>query len=255
MRRFADVAGAVAWRSVHNFVTNPLFLVPSLVFPLFFFTAFAGGLSGVGEVPGFDYPAGYTAFQFVFVLLQASALSGVFTGFGIASDFERGFARRLLLAAPDRVAILAGYVLVAVTRATLVGALLLAVALVTGMRVGGGPADLLGLFALAYLVTLAGALFAAGVALRLRTIQAGPLMQMPVFLVIFLAPVYVPQELLASWIGAVAAVNPFTPIIEAGRDLLAGTSAAPAAFGIAALLVAAFAWWALRGLRRAEAAG
>jgi ABC-2 type transport system permease protein len=256
MRRFGQVAGAVAWRSIHNFVFNPLFLVPSLIFPLFFFTAFAGGLSGVGDIPGFDYPGGYTAFQFVFVLLQASALGGVFTGFGIASDFERGFARRLLLAAPNRLAILAGYALVALARTTIVTALLFAVALVAGMNVGGGAADLLALFGLAYLVTLAGAMFAAGVAMRMRTVQAGPLMQMPVFLVIFLAPVYVPLDLLAGWIEGIASVNPFTPIIETGRDLLAGAGGgAAAAFGVAALLVAALAWWGVRGLRSAEAAG
>jgi ABC-2 type transport system permease protein len=96
------VAGAVAWRSVHNIVRSPARLLPSLIFPLFFFTAFAGGLSSVANVPGFDFPSGYTAFQFVFVLLQAAAFGGVFTGFGIAADFEFGFARRLMLAAPSR---------------------------------------------------------------------------------------------------------------------------------------------------------
>ena len=64
-------------------------------------------------MPGFDFPSGYTAFQFVFVLLQASAFGGVFTGFGIAADFESGFARRLMLAAPNRLGILAGYALAA----------------------------------------------------------------------------------------------------------------------------------------------
>jgi ABC-2 type transport system permease protein len=103
VRRFAD--------STRRFLTNPQLLLPTLIFPLFFFTAFAGGLSNIGNVPGFDFPSGYTAFQFVFVLLQASAFGGVFTGFGIASDFESGFARRLLLAAPNRLGILAGYAL------------------------------------------------------------------------------------------------------------------------------------------------
>src|SRR6266566_97343 len=101
MRSLA-VARAVAWRTLHNVFTNPSLFVPSLVFPLFFFTAFAGGLSSVQDVPGFDYKQGYTAFQFVFVLLQSAAFGGVFTGFGIARDFESGFARRLLLAAPHR---------------------------------------------------------------------------------------------------------------------------------------------------------
>ena len=68
-------------------------------------------------MPGFDFPSGYTAFQFVFVLLQASAFGGVFTGFGIAADFENGFARRLMLAAPNRLGILAGYALARAGRA------------------------------------------------------------------------------------------------------------------------------------------
>ena len=41
----------------------------------------------------------------------------MFTGFGIAADFENGFARRLMLAAPNRLGILAGYTLAALVRA------------------------------------------------------------------------------------------------------------------------------------------
>ena len=96
---FRSVALAVAWRSVHNFRANPSLFLPALIFPLFFFTAFAGGLSTISNVPGFDFPTGYTAFQFVFVLIQSAAFGGVFTGFGIARDFETGFGDRLMLAA------------------------------------------------------------------------------------------------------------------------------------------------------------
>ena len=69
------------------------------------------------------------------------------------------------------------------------------------------------------LVNLTATLFAAGVALRARTIQAGPAMQMPVFIILFLAPVYVPLDLLSGWVHAVAKLNPFTAMIEGGRDL------------------------------------
>jgi ABC-2 type transport system permease protein len=256
VRRFGQVAGAVAWRSIHKFSTSPALLLPSLIFPLFFFMAFVGGLSRVTDVPGFDFPLGYTAFQYVFVLLQGAAFGGVFTGFGIAADFEGGFARRLLLAAPNRLGILGGYVLVALTRATVVGLLLTAVALASGMQVGGSGVDLVGLVGLAYLVSLAAAMFAAGVALRMRTIQAGPLIQMPVFVVLFFAPVYVPLELLSGWVDTVAQVNPFTPLVEAGRELVSGGSEhVLIAYGVGVGLVAAFGWWAVRGLRRAEAAG
>jgi ABC-2 type transport system permease protein len=256
MSAFLDVARAVAWRQIHNMVTNPAFLLPSLIFPLFFFTAFAGGLSSVGDVPGFSFPSGYTAFQFVFVLLQAAAFGGVFTGFSIASDFENGFARRLMLAAQDRRGILVGYAVAAAVRALIVGIMLFAVALATGMQVGGNGVDVGGLIVLALLVNVAALLFAAGVAMRLRTIQAGPLMQMPVFLVLFLAPVYVPLGLLAGWVGVAAHLNPVTVLMEGGRDLIAGTGAPVAAlYGVALALVVVFAVWGLRGLRRAEAAG
>ena len=70
MSEVLPVARAVSWRILHKFFTDPAFLLPSLMFPLFFFTAFVGALSNIQNVPGFDFPAGYTAFQFVFVLLQ-----------------------------------------------------------------------------------------------------------------------------------------------------------------------------------------
>jgi ABC-2 type transport system permease protein len=253
---FRAIALAVAWRSVHNFLSNPAFFVPALVFPLFFFVAFAGGLSAIGKVPGFNFPSGYTAFQFVFVLLQSAAIGGVFTGFGIARDFETGFARRFMLAATHRGAIVAGYALAALVRAFVTWTVLTTVALVAGMQVGGGGVDLFGLFALAVLVNLTATMWAAGVAMRVRSIQGGPLMQFPVFLILFMAPVYVPLALLSGWIHAVASVNPTTALLEAGRGFISGEPVTVAlAFALAVTLPVLFALWARGGLKRAEAAG
>jgi ABC-2 type transport system permease protein len=253
---FRAVTAAVAWRSIHNFLTNPSLLVPALVFPLFFFVSFAGGLSAIGDVPGFDYPTGYTAFQFVFVLLQSAAFGGVFTGFGIARDFETGFARRYLLAASNRRGIIAGYAVAASVRALITWAILTAIALVAGMNVDGAGVELLGLYGLALLVNVAATLWAAGVAMRVRSIQGGPLMQFPVFLILFLAPVYVPLDLLSGWIHAVASVNPVTALLEAGRGFLAGDPTVVAlAFTVAITFPVLFALWARGGLRSAEAAG
>jgi ABC-2 type transport system permease protein len=250
------VARGVAWRTLHNAFTNPSLLIPSIVFPLFFFTAFAGGLSRVSNVPGFDFPLGYTAFQFVFVVLQSAAFGGVFTGFGIARDFESGFARRLLLAAPHRSGIVLGYALAALGRWLATVSVLTAVAFAVGMHVGGSGVDLFGLYALALILNAAAVLWACGVAMRLRTMQAGPIMQLPVFLVLFFAPVYVPLSLLQGWIHAVATVNPLTRVIESGRGFLAGSpTEVGAAFGAAIALALGFSLWALRGLRKAEAAG
>ena len=256
MRRRWDVISGIAWRTLKNALTNPQILLPTMLFPLFFFTAFAGGLSQIREVPGFDFAPGYTGFQFVFVLLQSAAFSGVFTGFGLARDFEGGFAKRLLLAAPNRSGIVIGYGLAALLRWAVVAVVLTIVALIAGMDIGGGPVDIVGLYTLALLVNFCGFFWAGGVAMRFRTIQAAPLMQMPVFLVLFFAPVYVPLELLDGWIESVATVNPLTYLVETGRGFLAGDP--PHALGTFALAIGlgvAFWWWAFLGLRKAEAAG
>ena len=251
-----NVVSGVAWRTLKNALTNPQIVLPTMLFPLFFFTAFAGGLSQLREIPGFDYPPGYTAFQFVFVLLQSAAFSGVFTGFGVARDFESGFAKRLLLAAPHRSGIVLGYGLAALFRWVVVAVMLTVVALIAGMQIGGGAVDLVGLYGLALLVNFCGFFWAGGIAMRFRTLQSAPLMQMPVFLVLFFAPVYVPLELLEGWIEAVASVNPVTYLLETGRGFVAGD--APhvlGAFAIAIAMGVAFWTWAFLGLRKAEIAG
>jgi ABC-2 type transport system permease protein len=250
------ISSAVAWRSVHNFLTNPALLIPSLIFPLFFFASFAGGLSSIGEVPGFEFKSGYTAFQFVFVLLQSAAFGGVFTGFAIARDFETGFGRRYMLAASNRNGIVVGYGIAALSRALITWTMLTVVALIAGMQIDGSGVDLFGLFGLAVLLNITATLWAAGVALRIRSIQGGPLIQLPVFLILFVAPVYVPLDLLSGWIHGVASVNPVTALLEAGRGFISGdTTVILLAFAIAIGLGLVFTFWSRGGLRSAEAAG
>jgi ABC-type polysaccharide/polyol phosphate export permease len=154
------------------------------------------------------------------------------------------------------VGILGGYAIAAFARAVFIWVLLTAIALAVGMGVGGSAVDMLGLYALAGMVNFAALMWAAGIALRIRSIQAGPLMQTPVFLIIFLAPVYVPIDLLSGWVESAARVNPLTAVIEAGRGFISGAETEVLlAFGAAAGLALLLAVWAVTGLRRAEAAG
>ena len=91
--------------------------------------------------------------------------------------------------------------------------------------------------------------------MRLRTVQAGPIMQLPVFLTLFFAPVYVPLALLSGWLHSVASVNPATSLLEAGRSLISGsTDHVSVAFLVAVGMAVGLSVWAWRGLRRAERA-
>lgn len=254
-RDLRHVAAAVLRRNLIHAFKNPALLIPSALFPLIFLVAFAGGLSAVGNVPGFDFPSGYTSFQFIFVFLQASAFGGVFTGLAIAGDFESGFAQRLLLASPHRLGILFGYVIAGGVRFLVTATVITVAGVAAGMQVDGNGGDLFGLLGLGLTVNAASTLFAAGISLRAKSLQAGPAMQIPIFLTLFMAPVYVPIGLLHGWIHAVAQLNPASALLAAGRGFISGRpDSTGLAFACAAGLVAVMFTFALRGLRRAERA-
>ena len=172
MRRYLSVAGGLAWRLLHTLVTKPLLFLPPMLMPIFFFTAFAGGLSAISNAPGFHYAPGYTSFIFAFVLCQSAAFGGVFSGFSIAADFQFGFGRRLLLATPHRSALILGYGLVAIIRAAITLTVVTVVGLIVGMNIEGGGLDLFGMYGLAAIINVTALLFAAGVALHQIRAQA-----------------------------------------------------------------------------------
>ena len=249
-----QIARAVAKRSLKVWFANPAFILPSVIFPLIFLIAFAGGLSAVGSVPGFDFPTGYTAFQFVFILIQTAAFGGFFGSISIAADFEHGFAKRIFLAAANRTGVLVGYAIVAVVRYSFNATLVTVAALIGGMDIDGSGVDMVGLYGLGFLVAIAVTLFSAGAFMRLKSVNAAPALQTPVFIVLFLAPVYVPLDLLSGWIHAIASVNPATALVEAGRGFISGVPDNPGlAFAVCGGALALAALWALRSLRRAEA--
>ena len=124
------------------------------------------------------------------------------------------------------------------------------------MQVGGNGVDLFGLYGLAFLTNIAAALWGAASRCACARCRPAPLMQMPVFLTLFLAPVYVPLSLLSGWIAAVASVNPATALLETGRGFISGDETGILlAFGAGLGLILVFAVWGWSGLRSAERAG
>jgi len=251
--RDRKAVAAILRRSLIHTFKNPTIILPAILFPMIFLIAFAGGLSAVGDAPGFDYAPGYTAFQFVFVVIQTAAFSGLFTGYAIAVDFESGFQRRLMLAVPSRTNILVAYGIAGTIRFVITGALITVAALATGMNIYGSVLQFLGLVALGTLVNIACMLWSSGLAFRFKSIVIGSFMQTPVFALLFLAPVYVPVALLTGWIKPVAQINPVTAFFNAGRGFLAGVPQDTVlAFVCAVALVGVMSVWAVTGLRKAE---
>ena len=256
MTELLSASTAIARRHLYKWISVPANFMPTFIFPLIFFSGFAGALGRVGNVPGFEYEGNYTSWIFVFSLLQTCMFGGLATGFTIAADFQQGFMRRLMLAVADRRAIMLGYIMSTFARAAIMSTVVTLVAFVAGLEVLGTPAELAAMYVLALSMSIVGTLWASGVMFRARDPQLGPAMQIPMFMAIFLAPVYVPLDLLEGWLHAVASVNPISYVMDADRNLLAGSwdgvlTALAAIAGMFAVLL----WWGLGGVRSAERAG
>jgi ABC-2 type transport system permease protein len=250
--RSFSIALGVARRSTRKLLKNPLPGLPPLMISLFMFAAFTGALSALANTKGFDY-YNFTAFEFVFVLYMAAMFVGAFSAFEIAADYESGLAQRFMLAAPQRLAIIVGYLIAGLARLVVALVVVFGIALAAGMPVKGGPVQVAEFVALATLLSFATTLYGAGVALRLQSITAGTLILIPTFMFLFTTPVFVQRDQLSGWVKTAAGVNPLTPAIEAGRSLLADqTKHVGLAFAIVGGLVILFTMWAVRGMAKAE---
>jgi ABC-2 type transport system permease protein len=241
----------IAFRNLRTAARTPSLLLPPVVAPLVFLAAFSGGLSAIQKLPGFDYTSGYVTYEFVFVTLQGAVFSGIFSGLTLARDFEEGVAQRLFVSVPHPVSVVMGYVLTALGRAPIVTVALFVAGKLAGMRITSSWERLTLLFVLSEVLAAAGALWASGVALRLRTLQAAPLIQIVAFLSVYIAPVFAPVAKLSHWLRVAAQVNPFTAILDCGRSLAEGRmTGLPTTAGITALLLGALYMWALSGAQR-----
>jgi ABC-2 type transport system permease protein len=250
--RSLSVLRGVALRNTRGLIKLPPKLLPPILVPLFFLVAFKGSFSRLGETDSFTY-YDFTAFIFVVILFMASLFSGAFTAIDILVDFESGMGRRLMAAAPRRMAIVFGYVVVSLGRGVIGIVIVWGVVLATGMPVRGDPLDIAALCALALLLNVAATLYGAGIALRFQSVGAGTLIFIPTFIVVFLTPMFTPRDDLSPVLKAAAGVNPLTPPIEAGRGFLADDPFHSAlGFACAIGLVLAFGLFAVLSMRRAE---
>ncbi len=250
--RSLSVTRGVALQCTRKLLKNPFKALPPMLLPLFVFAAFSGALSAVGQTRGFGY-YDFTAFLFVFIVYMAAMFVGVFTAFDIATDYASGLGARFMIAAPRRAAIITGYVIVALGRAIVALAVVWAIALATGMPVRGDAPEIAGIVVLALLLNVAATLYGAGIALRFQSTASSVLILIPVFMLLFLTPVFAPRDRLGSWLETAAGFNPLTPPLEAGRGFLADDPVSVAlAFAVAVGLVIVFWIWAVRGMHRAE---
>lgn len=246
------VALEIARRSLILVTRLPSAFIPSIVFPVLLIVAFSGAFNGIVDLPGF--PTDRILNWFVpLSIIQAASFAGVGIGMGTARDIETGFFDRFLSAPSSRAALLLGPSLAAFARSLLPFAAVLAVGLLGGARLVGGPLALLALLAAASGTCVTFALWCMGIAFRTRSQRAAPVMQIGVFVSIFLATAQVPIALMTGWLQDVARINPMTNVLRLARAGFLGDVTWEQCWGglaTVAVAVALATWWAARGLRR-----
>lgn len=212
-----EVTWGITERSLKLIPRFPSTFIPSLVMPVFFLVAFAGAFSGLVNLPGF--PADKMVdWVLPMATLQGCAFAGITTGLGVARDLENGFFDRFVMSPAPRSALLAGPVLASVLRSLFPLTLLPVVGLLAGVNFHAGLFTVVPLVAGGLAIALIAGFWAVGVALRSRSQQSAPLMQMALFLGFFLSTAQMPLDLLTGWVHAIARFNPITNVLELARQ-------------------------------------
>lgn len=212
-----QVTWGIALRSLRLIPRLPSTFIPSLVMPVFLTISFAGAFSALVFIPGF--PADKIVDWFIpMTTLQGAAFAGITTGLGAARDLENGFYDRLLVSPASRASLLAGPLVASVLRAFIPVTLLLVIAVIAGAHFFGGVMGVVTLVVACLGVAFISGAWAMGLALRFKTMQAAPLMQMGVFMVIFLSTAQMPLNLLTGWLHSVARLNPMTNVLALARQ-------------------------------------
>ena len=211
---------AIARRSTVRTLRQPAVIVPSLLFPMLFFSINANGLNAASKIPGFPTDS-YLDFAFAFPLIQASLFGAITAGADLARDIESGFFDRLSLTPMRPVALLGGMLTGVVALGFLQGVVFLTVGTLMGVDVSSGFFGMVVIVLLTVLIALGFGGIGAILAIKTGSVEAVESAFPLFFVAIFLSSINLPQDLIEQdWFRFVATINPISYLVEGIRSLV-----------------------------------
>lgn len=244
----------LAVRSLRNIRRLPSAFLPALLMPVFQVVSFSGTYAGITAIPGFPTDRSVNWYLPMAVTMGAS-FAGLGTGFSMIRDLQTGFYDRIRMAPARRRDILLGPYLAAWTRAVIAVVLVTLVGFALGARPVGNPLAVLTLFIAGIGMATIGTGWGLGLAYRFRDMRAAAIMQLTLFLGLFLTDAQTPIDIMQGWLKSVATWNPLTRILHVARlGFVDGNGVSDLIIGIAVMAVLGFLAWffALSGLRRLD---
>ncbi len=251
MRIQLIVVRALVRRALNEILRVPGAAIPGVLAPTIFMLGLSSVFAEAASLPGYPTDS-MRAFIIPVGLLQGAGFTGAATGVNLARDIEQGWFDRLYVGSAPRLALLIGIVASASLRCLMPAAVLLIVAFSLGVPWPGVDGLLIALV-LMMALSAAMACYAVTLALKFRTQQAAPLMQMGSFIATLFTVSYAPKELLQDWLEVIATINPVTEVLNAVRQGFVGdvtfADTWPGFVAVAGLLIVLGAF-AVRGLKR-----
>jgi ABC-2 type transport system permease protein len=200
----------------------------------------AGGMSGRAGYLNYVTPG-------ILVVTVAAAVQGA--AIVVAMDMTGGIIDRFRTMAIARSAVLTGHVLASMIQTLTSVGFVIAVAVALGFRPTGNPLAWLATIGIFALFTLAFIWLATALGLAAKSVETASNTPMFLTLLPFLGSGFVPTATMPVGLRQFAEYQPFTPMTETVRGLLAGTQIGDNAFAAAAwsvVIALACYFWAMR---------
>jgi len=219
-------------RNFKHTARNPTAVFNAVLFPILLMLMFVYVIGGAFHV-GVDY-VDYAAPGMI-VLAICYGLSA--TALAVNSDMTKGIINRFKVMDISRSAVLSGHVVATMLRSLVAITAIIGVAFALGFRSPASFLEWLGAIGLIVLVSFAASWLTVALGLAAKTPESAGMATVPLILLPFLSSAIVPVATMGAGVRQFAEYQPFTPIIETLRGLLAGTPSAGDA-------IAAVAWCA-----------
>jgi ABC-2 type transport system permease protein len=217
------VIAALGRRSLSVQFRRAQLLMPTFVLPLMLLAVIASGTSAAQGLQGFPDVESYLAFVVPGTIIQGTILAGLTAGIAMASDIEFGFFDRLLAAPVHRTSLVLGRLAGTLALSFLQTTFFLLVSLLFGARYPGGVPGALVTLVLAAITACAMGGVSSAIAIRTGSLSLLQSLFPFMFVMLFTAPAFFPQELLTPLLRDISVYNPLTYVVEGVRALLGGT--------------------------------
>jgi ABC-2 type transport system permease protein len=197
-------------------------LMPTFVLPLMLLAVIASGTSAGQGLRGFPDVTSFLGFVTAGTVVQGTILAGLTAGIAMASDIEFGFFDRLLAAPVNRTSLVLGRLAGTLSLSFMQTAFFIVIALLFGAHFPGGVVGVLGTIALAMITAVAMGGVSTAIAIYTGSLSLLQSLFPFMFVMLFTAPAFFPQDLLTPVLHDASFYNPLTYVVEGVRGMLGG---------------------------------